>query len=113
MFKTIFTVEKNKDGSNIYQVFFESYDEAKAFAESEVKKLKDNFVFNRENHLDGSFCESWIGDVCEIWLHDDAWADDWRTNGVRFHYSAGISTEFENEEQLTLFINKSQERAAI
>ena len=93
MFKTIFTVRKRTGsdfGSWIYSAYFEDFDEAKKFAENEVKKVEQEFSFTMRSYIDGSFCYSWVSDYCWISLDDNAWITDFRFNGLGFYNETGL-----------------------
>ena len=115
MFKTIFTVRKRTGsdyGSNVFSAHFENFDEAKRYAESEVKKVEQEFTFSRSFRFDGSFCYSWISDYCWISLDDNAWVTDFRFNGFGFHDETGLLIgDFETMEDLRAYWKRSQELA--
>lgn len=108
MFETVISVKKTSGGSDIFEAYFLDYKEAKKFAESEVKKLKDNFVYSQRHYLDGSFDESWKGNVHEIVINDSSWASDYPTRKIRF---MPLGLEFETEEEFHQFIKRSQQIA--
>ena len=111
MFETIYTVQKYKEESEIYAAYFLDYDDAKAFAESEAKKLDDIFSFSKKYLLDGSFNYTWLGINNEITMNDFAWLTDFRFRGLGFYHANGIVTEFETYEDFTNYIIASQNRA--
>lgn len=115
MFKTIFTVRKRTGSDyccNIFAAHFENFDEAKRFAESEVKKVEEDFSFTKEFFFDGSFCYSWISDYCWITLDDNAWVTDFRFNGFGFYDHTGLLIgDFETMEDLRNYFKRSVELA--
>lgn len=115
MFKTIFTVRKRTGsdfGSHIYSAYFEDFDEAKKFAEKEIKKVEQEFSFTKRFFLDGSFCYSWISDYCWISLDNNAWITDFRFNGIGFHNETGLLIgDFETMDDLKNYFKRSVEKA--
>ena len=110
MFRTSVTVEKGIHGGDICQALFENYGDAKAFVEKEVAKWSNGFLFNRNEHIDGSFEEVWSDDFHELFLNDFAWATDFRCKGVRLYCNGDLQFDFKNENELHDFIIKSQEK---
>ena len=98
MFATIYTVQRIQNESTVFRAYFEEYDEAKAFAEQQVKEIKDDFTFGKRSYPDGSFQHSWTGDHNEIVLNDFAWLTDYRTEGVCFYDESGLTWPFSNYE---------------
>ena len=98
MFRSIFTVRKFKGDSTEYQAYFEDFDKAKKFAESEVEKIGEDYVFTKKTHFDGSFTLSWTFDNYLIWLHDSCWITDFRVNGIGFYDDSGLLWEFDTME---------------
>ena len=95
MFKTIFTVRKFTDDSTEYRAYFEDFDEAKKFAESEVEKMNERYVYKKKTYFDGSVLYSWMFDHHLFWLHDNAWLTDFRVNGIGFYDDSGSLYEFD------------------
>ena len=116
MFMTIFTVRK-KFGflyeQDIFSAYFEDFEEAKRFAESEVENGEEKvFSYSKKTYPDGSFCYSWLSDNCWITLDDNAYVTDYRSNGFSFANESGLKTcEFETMEELRAYLKRSQEIA--
>lgn len=96
MFAIIYTVKRIQYGSTVFRAYFEEYNDAKAFAEQQVKDIKDDFTFDKHSYPDGSFQHSWTGDHNEIVLNDFAWLTDFR--GVCFHDESGQTWAFSSYE---------------
>lgn len=108
MFKTIYSVTKKTCGSTDFRVFFEEFDKAKQFAESESKKLSGLVNHYGHHYPDGSLLYEWENKTSQISFDDYAWVTDFRVNGIGFYHSGGLLTKFENYEELRKFILKSQ-----
>lgn len=108
MFKTIFTVTKRTCESTDFKVYFEDFDKAKRFADTESKKLIGLVAHYAHHYIDGSCLYEWADKYHTISLDDYAWLTDFRVNGIGFYNNGGILTEFETYEDFQKYILHSQ-----
>lgn len=115
MFKTLFTVKKKVQFTVKNKVqrrtqltaYFYTFKEAEQFAKKLASNTREELLFTRHNHPDGSILLWWQGDVVEIMLDDNSWMTDTKSGGVRL---MPLGLDFIDEKHINNFIKNSQKQ---
>ena len=107
MFKSLYRVRKKVQQSTISIAYFYTFKEAEQFAKRLASNTREEMLFTRHNHPDGSILLWWQGDVVEIMLDDNSWMTSTKNGGIRL---MPLGLDFIDEKHINNFIKNSQKQ---